>query len=295
MLTIGSLFSGIGGLEMGLEQAGLGPVLFQAENNDYAQKVLRKHWPNAIHYWDVRTVCSRIHPDFCPGYVDILCGGPPCVGFSRAGAQGGLDDPRSGLWSEYIRIVRYLVPRYVVFENVAQIQTLHEGQHFKTVVDDLASSGYATAWWRDTALAAGAPHLRERVWLVGWHVGNTDLEGLAGRRLPRSERPDGVAAGSSGRTGTVGSTRSVESGLRRDARGNSYRPHEDRWPALRGQQQHAWEPPRTTLEGRGRRDRLTALGNIAMPVNARVAGELILQLEDRRLKGVAPWTHRTND
>lgn len=100
MLTIGSLFSGIGGLELGLERAGLGPVLFQCEIDPYCRAVLAKHWPHVTRYRDVRTVRGSTLPS-----VDLLCGGFPCQDVSSAGKGAGLDGDRSGLWFEFRRLV----------------------------------------------------------------------------------------------------------------------------------------------------------------------------------------------
>lgn len=114
-MTIGSLFAGIGGLELGLERAGLGPVVWQVEIDPYCRSVLARHWPNAVRYPDVQRVGSA---NLSP--VDIICGGFPCQDVSGAGKGAGLAvGTRSGLWYEYRRIVAELAPRVVVAENVA--------------------------------------------------------------------------------------------------------------------------------------------------------------------------------
>src|SRR5512146_2306862 len=113
-LTIGSLFSGIGGLELGLERAGLGPVVWQVEKDAYCRAVLAKHWPDATRYEDVKDVGrGNLHN------VDLICGGFPCQDVSCAGKRAGISGERSGLWTEFARITGELRPRYVIVENTA--------------------------------------------------------------------------------------------------------------------------------------------------------------------------------
>jgi DNA (cytosine-5)-methyltransferase 1 len=155
-LTIGSLFSGIGGLELGLEWAGLGPVLWQVEQDPFCRGVLARHWPAARRYDDVCTVAEELAP------VDLICGGFPCQGISQQGNKLGLTDERSGLWSEYLRIVRLLRPRFVVVENVAALAYRGLGD----VLGGLAACGYDAEWSVLSACAMGAPHTRERLFVV---------------------------------------------------------------------------------------------------------------------------------
>src|SRR3990167_7965029 len=115
-LTIGSVFSGIGGLELGIERAGLGPVLWQVEIDPFCRAVLSHHWPTAKRYEDVKTFT-----DDMVAPVDLICGGFPCTDISNAGKRAGIDGEHSGLWSEYARIVGLVRPRFVVVENVAAL------------------------------------------------------------------------------------------------------------------------------------------------------------------------------
>lgn len=113
MLSIGSLFSGVGGLELGLERAGLGPVRWQVEIDAFCRGVLAKHWPKADRLTDVRSVGAATL-----AHVDLICGGFPCQDLSCANTGGaGLAGERSGLWWEYERIIDELRPRWVVVEN----------------------------------------------------------------------------------------------------------------------------------------------------------------------------------
>lgn len=155
-LTVGSLFSGIGGLELGLERAGM-RVLFQVEIDPYARRVLAKHWPHVERFEDVRSVGAHNLPQ-----VDILCGGFPCQDVSSAGHKLGLDGERSGLWFQFRRLIRELRPRYVLVENVSALLARGMGR----VLGDLAELGFDAEWSVLSACALGAPHMRERVFVV---------------------------------------------------------------------------------------------------------------------------------
>lgn len=158
-VTIGSLFSGIGGLELGLEQAGLGPVLWQVEKDPFCQQVLAKHWPDAERYEDVRSIrASGLLP------VDIICGGFPCQDVSSAGKRKGLRGDRSGLWWEFARIVDAARPRFVVVENVAS----GASRWLCPVRTHLHQLGYRTRALGVAASDIGAPHRRARIFIVAY-------------------------------------------------------------------------------------------------------------------------------
>ena len=160
MITIGSLFSGIGGFELGLERAIPGSrTIWQVEQDAFCQKVLQKHWPDAKIYDDVVGVgVSNLEP------VDVLCGGFPCQGISNAGKKEGLEDERSGLWWEMLRIIGELEPRVVVLENVAALFV----RGISDVLGSLASIGYDAEWTIVSAAECGAPHRRDRVFIVAY-------------------------------------------------------------------------------------------------------------------------------
>lgn len=155
-LTFGSLFAGIGGIDLGLERAGM-ECKFQVEIDDYATRVLAKHWPDVPRFRDVRECGAHNLPR-----IDVLAGGFPCQGISDAGQRRGLADSRSGLWFEYARLIRELRPRFVIVENVSAL--LDRG--IDTVLSDLAQSGYDASWLMLSSCAMGAPHTRERVFIV---------------------------------------------------------------------------------------------------------------------------------
>ncbi len=162
------LFSGIGGFSLGLERAGMRTVAF-CEIEPYCRAVLRKHWPDVPRYDDVRTLTAdRLDAD---GIVpDVICGGFPCQDISTAGKGAGLEGERSGLWSEYKRLIGEVRPKYVIVENVAAL--LNRG--LDRVLGDLAEIGYDAQWHCIPACAVGAPHRRDRIWImaypesVGW-------------------------------------------------------------------------------------------------------------------------------
>lgn len=174
-ITIGSLFSGIGGLELGLERAltnggYTSRVAWQCEIEPYARRVLEKHWPHTKRYEDVRTIGrdEPIEP------VDIICGGFPCQDLSYAGKRAGLGGERSGLFWELMRIVRLVRPRYIILENVPGLLTADNGEAMGSVLGALAESRYDAEWDCIPAAAVGAPHRRDRIFIlththqIGW-------------------------------------------------------------------------------------------------------------------------------
>jgi site-specific DNA-cytosine methylase len=269
MLTIGSLFSGIGGFDLGLERAGM-RVVWQCEQDPFCRRILAKHWPGVPCHPDVRALVAdtaRDGSDQCPppgafgqrtgagdqpggvggevpvpvpyvggggvhtpgcwlcewaeehyaergagldewitefraGHVcqpeprerppadlrpvivprvDVLCGGFPCQDLSVAGRQAGIDGRRSGLWGEYVRLVDVLRPRYVIVENVRNLLAGDRGRWFGRVLGDLAACGYDAEWDCIPASAVGAPHRRDRVWLVAYPQ-RDELRQQPGRR-----------------------------------------------------------------------------------------------------------------
>lgn len=159
MLTIGSCFSGIGGLELGLEWTGGFETKWQIEMDKYATKVLEKHWPNVKRYTDIRDVVR-------PPVVDVICGGFPCQDVSIATKKKGLKGKRTTLWSEMHRIICEVKPRWVLAENVPGLLSSDDGRFFGNILRDLASAGYDAEWGVLSAAGVGAPHLRQRLFIV---------------------------------------------------------------------------------------------------------------------------------
>lgn len=160
-LTFGSLFAGIGGFDLGFERAGM-VCKWQVEIDDYANRALAKHWPNVHRERDIRE-CGAHNLE----RVDVICGGFPCQDISYAGLGAGLDGERSGLFFEAIRVVQELRPRVVVLENVAALLT----RGLDRVLGTLAEIGYDAEWHCIPAAAVGAPHIRDRVFVVA-HSGS---------------------------------------------------------------------------------------------------------------------------
>lgn len=156
-LTVGSLFAGIGGFDLGLERAGF-EIKWQVEIDPFCRAVLAKHWPQVRRYEDVRTVGAELER------VDVLAGGFPCQDISSAGPRTGIEGVRSGLWSEFDRLIRVLRPRFVIVENTKGL--LERG--FGRVVGDLADAGYDAEWACLRAKDFGAPHFRPRVFIVAY-------------------------------------------------------------------------------------------------------------------------------
>lgn len=173
-LTVGSLFSGIGGLELGLEWTGGFETIWQCEIDPYARAVLAKHWPEVPRYEDVRHITAATVPS-----PDVLIGGFPCQPHSVAGKRGASLDERD-LWGEFARIIGETRPRWVVAENVSGLLTSRDpvragdysGAFFGRVLSDLAALGYDAEWDCISAAAVGAPHIRDRVFLLAYPNGS---------------------------------------------------------------------------------------------------------------------------
>ena len=175
--SIGSLFSGIGGFELGLERAIPGSFTrWQVEQDSYCRKILAKHWPKAEIYDDVRGITKNNIEK-----VDILCGGFPCQDISSANARArGLHGEKSGLWWEYHRIINELQPRVAVMENVTAISFRGLG----AVIGSLSEIGYNAEWCTIRASDFGAPHQRERWFCVAYPNRERSREAFYGRPSP---------------------------------------------------------------------------------------------------------------
>ena len=213
-MRYGSLFSGTGGFDLGFDRAGL-ECAWQVENDPYCLRVLEKHWPDVKRYGDIREVdWDEVEK------VEVICGGFPCQPVSQAGKRKAQADER-WLWPEFARAIGALRPRFVVVENVPGLLFRGMGD----VLADLAAFGYDAEWQVLSAQAFGAPHLRQRVWIVAYpsfcpgvtsltqsdewqvEVGNvkgdetmahTEGDGMEGERLP-TEREIQVADTDGGR------------------------------------------------------------------------------------------------
>jgi len=275
-MLIGSLFSGIGGLELGLERATGGRTIWQVEKNEYARAVLAKHWPQAKRYNDVGEVGAHNLQS-----VDILCGGFPCQDISFAGKGAGITGSRSGLWTEYARIIRELRPRYVVVENVPALLCRGMGR----VLADLAAFGYDAIWDCVPAAAVGAHHRRDRVFVVAYANSIRIHPKQKFREKCKSEA----------KPSRHGQKRSVADAARDNVEAQRKKKKEQKAQQPRRgcglfrrslEQADSWPPEPDVgrvVDGVPHRvDRLRALGNAVVPQVAEVIGRVVMDIDLHR-------------
>jgi DNA (cytosine-5)-methyltransferase 1 len=249
------LFSGIGGFSLGLERTGGFRTVAFCEIEPFCHRVLKKHWPEVPIYDDVRTLTAeRLAADGIG--VDVICGGFPCqdISIAQGGSRAGLDGERSGLWSEYARLVGELRPRFVLVENVPGLLSLG----LDRVLGDLAARGYAAEWQCIPAGTVGAPHIRDRFWMVGYpdHQGEPD-----GAVDDEASRLPGLVANANGSRLEI--ILNGEAGKRAPALGAPY------WAGEPDVDRVAYGVPH-------RMDRLRALGNAVVPQIPELIGRAIL-------------------
>jgi len=163
VLNVLDIFSGIGGFSLGLEKAGMQTVAF-CEINPFCQQILKKHWESIPVFPDVTKLTKE---DFAGlPQIDVIAGGFPCQDISCAGKQKGIGANRSGLWKEFKRLINELKPSYAIIENVANLR----GNGLITVLQDLWEIGYDAEWHCIPASTFGAPHRRDRVWIISHPV-----------------------------------------------------------------------------------------------------------------------------
>ena len=285
MLTIGSLFAGIGGIDLGLERTGGFKTRFQVEIDDYANRVLEKHWPDVRRHRDIRTFPPEPIADW---RVDVVVGGFPCQDISYAGRGAGLEGERSGLFYEAMRVVRILEPRIVVLENVAALLT----RGMDTVLGTLASLGFDAEWHCIPAAAVGAPHIRDRVFVIAYAAGrgqsimrepsreDRQFDG-AGEAVPNTLRPE-CESGTGGRGVREGDTELADAEPVGRATGRRVEGDKESQGQRRDESSaRSWwsvEPDvGRVAHGIPRRvDRLRCLGNAVVPQVAEFIGNHIL-------------------
>lgn len=275
-LRVLSLFSGIGGIDLGLERAGM-TIVAHSEIDPYASRVLAKHWPGVPNVGDI----TKADWSDWVGHVDVIAGGFPCQPFSVAGKQKGEDDERY-LFPEIIRAAGVLRPRYLILENVLGVT-----RWLPNIVGALVSLGYNVARRRYTAAEFGGPHLRPRIIIVAYSNG-PEL------RLPKgrcwgAEWSDQIVVAEHGEAwATFANTDCgrLEEDAERDRESQAGRigplGHDvDRCACP------AWGPPPPPIRGvddgvpsRLDRGRLTALGNAVVPQVAEYIGHQIMQREE---------------
>jgi DNA (cytosine-5)-methyltransferase 1 len=187
-LKVLDLFSGIGGFSLGLERAGFETIAF-CEIEPFCQSILRKHWQNvpiAGNIKDLRYEEGILYDKDTPiyqGRIDLICGGFPCQPFSIAGRKKGTADNRD-LWPEMFRIITEVKPAWIVCENVAHFMRMA----FERTKTDLESQGYGLQPFIIPACSVGAPHRRDRVWIIA-HAQSQRCDGRIGTEYdPLSKR-----------------------------------------------------------------------------------------------------------
>jgi len=298
-LTVGSLFSGIGGLDLGLERAGM-EVIWQSEIDPYACKVLAKHWPEVVNHGNIKEInWQEVERP------DVICGGYPCQPFSTAGKRRGEEDPRH-LWPWVRTAISELRPRYAILENVRG----HLSMGGLSVIGELASIGYDAEWRVVSAASVGANHRRDRIIIVAYPSGkrcldnrlgifssegrlnalgvfgqgSTDLADADGRRCQQCEpETQSVQGLSSSSERNIPNTNCI--------RLEGQRPEQQTTGITRGNQEGyaEWQWWQTepdvgrVANGVPRRvDRLRGLGNAVVPQVAEVIGRLVISAEQRR-------------
>jgi DNA (cytosine-5)-methyltransferase 1 len=265
-LTFGSLFAGIGGFDLGFERAGM-ICKWQVEIDDYATKVLTKHWPNVHRERDIRE-CGQHNLQ----RVDVICGGFPCQDISYAGLGAGLDGERSGLFFEALRVVRELQPRAVVLENVAALLT----RGLDRVLGTLAEIGFDAEWHCIPAAAVGAPHIRDRVFVLAYAElikGGERHNATMQRR--RQEQTKQAWMGSCSKLSDTDGTR-----LEKRQGQNTSGARSNRWPELVRSEWWESEPAvgRVANGVSARVDRLRGLGNAVVPQVAEYVGRRVVEV-----------------
>jgi DNA (cytosine-5)-methyltransferase 1 len=293
-MNVLDLFSGIGGFSLGLERAGMRTVAF-CEIEPYCRAVLAKHWPGVPVFGDVRALtaaslaealadaqCSErwpYHPSCgsverlgclssqeesaswvgSSSQIDVICGGFPCQDISFAGKGAGIGGSRSGLWSEFARIIGEIRPRYAIVENVSALL----GRGLERVLGDLAALGYDAEWHCIPASYIGASHRRDRIWIVAYPAGDVRGESETGG----TERQRAWASSESGDVSDAGrnSPPRLQLGLGSLGRRMWWESEPDVGRVAHG------VPARV--------DRLRALGNAVVPQVVEAIGRAIMEAE----------------
>jgi DNA-cytosine methyltransferase len=305
MLSFGSLFSGIGGIDLGLERAGM-CCKWQVEIDEFATRVLNKHWPEVPKWKDINDFIEQ----GCGENVDLICGGFPCQPVSVAGSRRGESDER-WLWDSFCNVIRIWRPTYVLVENVPGLLSAkdvagYSGGLFGKVLWDLAESGFDAEWQVLPASAFGAPHIRKRIFIVAYsdcrrqqkfstrddgasqefvqqsrrhdvercraHAADSSCEGLS---LPKQKVVSEAERQKDRRATAASDRRITESNVLRSNYGIPYELDFDRWREI-----DASLPPSARLKNRP--SRLKCLGNAVVPQVAEFIGHQILRFDRER-------------
>ena len=293
-MRFASFFAGIGGFDLGFQQAGMEPV-FHCEIDPYCQRILQRHWPEVPLHGDIQTLKADAIPQ-----ADLWAGGWPCQDVSHANSQrAGIGGERSGLFFEFTRLAKISRPKWIVLENVSGLLSSDGGTAFESVIDELEALGYLGVWFTCNVLDAGIPHNRERVFLIGSYqsdgayqfysdggklLGNNSARAESGARLQaRPDIPDEFISNTPllvQRRGGFGYTKAKSySPTIRAQTGRHQGGHTDR-PILCGQKldvERVREADGLSRGMDGRRGRF--IGNAVAPPIARYIASEILRIE----------------
>lgn len=273
------LFSGIGGFSLGLERAGMRTVAF-VEIDEFCQKVLKKHWPDVPVFSDIRNFSKEVFNE----RVDLICGGFPCQPFSVAGKRKGKEDNRY-LWDEMFRVIQDFKPRWVIAENVYGILSIERGVVFEQVCIDLESEGYEVQPFIIPACAVGAPHRRDRVWIIAY-CKCTGWEERGGENIRFKEQVSERQDFRNFNTERVASNPTGERLARWRENREGYVRQQDRDECnQRGNWEENWYEVATRFcrmdDGISNRvDRLRCLGNAVVPQIVEIIGKTIIRVEN---------------
>ena len=273
------LFAGAGGSVLASRLLGWTSVGC-VEWDPYCRRVLRARGERVVGS-DIR----QFKATGLVGRVDIVVGGSPCQDLSVAGPGEGIDGPRSGLWRAQLRIAEECEAPFIWRENVKGAVTHNGGRDFAVILRQMAKAGYDAVWTVNSASSVGAPHRRERVWVLA-HPPGGGLES----RLSEREHLQIVAKGP-GADGSSGDRKSHQPGLGGTryglANGLDWPAARGDWPHQKGPTQAAWEAPRTCGPGNpGRVQRVTALGNGWVPAQAVAAWHELHRVFTEAVEGV---------
>lgn len=273
MFNVLDLFSGIGGFSLGLERTGGFRTVAFCEIEPFCREILKKNWPEVPIYEDVKTISEKqLSTDGIT--VDVICGGFPCQDISTAGRGAGLAGERSGLWFQFHRLIEEIQPRYAIIENVSALRSRGLDQ----VLKSLAEIRYDAEWHCIPASAIGAPHQRDRIWIVAYpQRGRSKTGGICGQTENGSALSEGAA--------TFSAQSSPPSSSLADTNGAQC---EGRWLSRRTYQKYAdtishgwWEvEPDVGRMANGvpnQSHRLRALGNAVVPQIPEMIGRAILE------------------
>jgi DNA (cytosine-5)-methyltransferase 1 len=298
MLNVLDLFAGIGGFTLGLERTGGFRTVAFCEIDKKAQLVLKKHWPDTPIFEDVSALNKDLIDATIGVPVDVITGGFPCQDISLAGKGAGLAGERSGLWFQFHRLIKEIQPRYALIENVSALRS----RGLDAVLSGLAEIGYDAEWHCIPAAAVGAPHRRDRIWIIAYpsvsggdhaqaDAQRADADCLGSHRtavnVEGSAEPRDEQVGVAGSLGEVLANAEFAGRQGRlyrwaDSQRESLLGHLGRCRSAHGQPIENWwsaEPDvgRVADGVSGRVDRLKQLGNAVVPQIPQLLGEAILR------------------